>query len=95
MELTPVIQVIVRTFGLRGRDSAVTWSPTDLSAGTTARDLLAQLRARAVPDDRLATFPPDTLLVLVNGRPIQYLGGWETVLHDCDEIVYMLKTAGG
>jgi molybdopterin converting factor small subunit len=95
MDRSVAIQVIVRTFGLRGRDSSLTWMPTGLCAGTTVRDLLAQLRARARPGDRLASVQNDTLLMLVNGRPIQYLSGWETVLRDGDEITCMLKTAGG
>ncbi|HSB89489.1 MAG TPA: MoaD/ThiS family protein [Anaerolineales bacterium] len=95
MERTAGIQVIVRTFGLRGRDSSLTRMPTGLSAGTTVGDLLAHLRTRARPGDRLASVQSDTLLVLVNGRPIQYLSGWETVLRDGDEITCMLKTAGG
>jgi molybdopterin converting factor small subunit len=95
MKPAPVIQVVVRTFGLRGRDSGRTRMAGDLSGGTTVSGLLTQLRSRATPDDRLVTVHPDALLVLVNGRPIQYLDGWDTVLRDRDEIAYMLKTAGG
>jgi molybdopterin converting factor small subunit len=61
----------------------------------TVSGLLAQLRAQAKPDDRLASVPCEALLVLINGRPIQYLDGWDTVLRDRDEVAYLLKTAGG
>jgi molybdopterin converting factor small subunit len=57
--------------------------------------LLAQLRSQAAPTDRLASADPDALLVLVNGRPVQYLQGWETRLGEQDEITFLLKTAGG
>lgn len=95
MEQTADIQVIVRLFGLSGGVSRLTRSPIEMPMGTTVQGLLDRLRSQAAPGDRLAAVHPDGLLVLVNGHPIQYLDGWNTVLRDRDEITYLVKTAGG
>jgi molybdopterin converting factor small subunit len=95
MSATPVVQVVVRIFGLRGRDSRLRRMPARLPGGTSVRGLLARLRSQAAADDRLVTVDPEALLVLVNGRPIQYLDGWDTALREGDEIACLLKTAGG
>jgi molybdopterin converting factor small subunit len=89
------IQVSVKTFGLCGGDSVARRTPAFLPQGATVGNLVDRLRSQAAPTERLAAVPPDALLILINGRPIQYLGGWSTRLADGDEIAMLLKTAGG
>lgn len=93
--MRPSVDITVRLFGLRGSDSGLTHLPTCVASGFTVRALLDQLRAQAAPTDRLASVNPDALLALVNGRPAQYLQGWDTPLNEGDEISFLLKTAGG
>lgn len=93
--MQPSVDITVRLFGLRGRDSGLTHLPTCVASGFTLRALLDQLRAQAAPTDRLASVDPEALLVLINGRPAQYLQGWDTPLNEKDEITILLKTAGG
>lgn len=89
------VNITVRLFGLRGGDSRLTRLPDSVPAAMTVRALLDQLRTQAAPTDRLASADPDALLVLINGRPVQYLQGWDTRLSEQDEITFLLKTAGG
>ena len=39
--------------------------------------------------------PVDSSVILVNGRNILSLNGWETHIHDGDEITFMVPVAGG
>jgi molybdopterin converting factor small subunit len=89
------VHVSVRLFGLRGGDSRLTHLPTSVPAGMTVRALLDELRSQAAPTDRLAVVDPEALLTLINGRPVQYLQGWDTRISEQDEITFLLKTAGG
>jgi molybdopterin converting factor small subunit len=44
-------------------------------------------------DDDLS--PIDCSVILVNGRNILSLNGWETQIHDGDELTFMVPVAGG
>ena len=39
--------------------------------------------------------PVDCSVILVNGRNILTLNGWETQMHDGDELTFMVPVAGG
>jgi molybdopterin converting factor small subunit len=39
--------------------------------------------------------PIDCSVILVNGRNILSLNGWETHIHDGDELTFMVPVAGG
>jgi molybdopterin converting factor small subunit len=39
--------------------------------------------------------PIDCSVILVNGRNILTLNGWETQMHDGDELTFMVPVAGG
>ena len=39
--------------------------------------------------------PVDCSVILVNGRNILSLNGWETKLHEGDELTFMVPVAGG
>jgi molybdopterin converting factor small subunit len=88
-------QVYLRLFGL-GKGAA---SKADLTQaiepGTTVSALWEGLRCNAGPGDTLATIDREGLLVLVNGRPIRFLAGWETQVADNDSVSFMPKAFGG
>ena len=44
-------------------------------------------------DDDLS--PIDCSVILVNGRNILSLNGWETQIHEGDELTFMVPVAGG
>lgn len=44
-------------------------------------------------DDRL--LPVDGSVILVNGRNFLSLAGWETRIHEGDELTFMVPVAGG
>jgi molybdopterin converting factor small subunit len=39
--------------------------------------------------------PVDCSVILVNGRNILSLNGWETCIHEGDELTFMVPVAGG
>jgi molybdopterin converting factor small subunit len=39
--------------------------------------------------------PVDCSVILVNGRNILSLNGWDTPIHDGDELTFMVPVAGG
>ncbi|MBA4421866.1 MAG: molybdopterin synthase sulfur carrier subunit [Syntrophus sp. (in: bacteria)] len=39
--------------------------------------------------------PVDCSVILVNGRNILSLDGWKTLIHDGDELTFMVPVAGG
>ena len=88
-------QVHLRLFGL-GRGAASKAHLTQsIEPGTTVSTLWEGLRRDADPGDRLATIDREGLLVLVNGRPIGFLAGWETRVADNDSVSFMPKAFGG
>ncbi len=89
------INLSIRLFGMRGKDAGINFLPEIVQSGTTVQDIWSSLQGEADPGERLATVPRDALLVLVNGEPIDYGDGWDTILYDGDEITYMVKTSGG
>jgi molybdopterin converting factor small subunit len=88
-------QVIVRLFGLGKGDASRATLTRTVEPGTTVQTLWHSLQREAMPGDKLATMESASLLVLVNGRPIQFLREWETVLADHDTVSYMPKAFGG
>ena len=88
-------QVIVRLFGLRDGHSRLNKFSEVIGSETTVQDLWSRIQSTAKPGERLATVDPKALLVLVNGRPVHLLGGWQARLNDRDEVTFMLKVAGG
>ena len=89
------INLSIRLFGMRGKDAGMNLLPETVQIGSSVQDIWSSLQSEADPDERLATVPSEALLVLVNGSPIEYGDGWETILNEGDEVTYMIKTSGG
>jgi molybdopterin converting factor small subunit len=88
-------QVHLRLFGL-GKGAASKARLTQaLEPGTTVKTLWEDLRRDSGPGDNMATIDREGLLVLVNGRPIRFLAGWETQVVDNDSVSFMPKAFGG
>ncbi len=86
----------LRLFGLRGTKIArVEEECVPLAAAVTVGGLWSSLQRAADPRSPLASLQRDLVLALVNGRPIHFLAGWETPLHDGDTVTYMPKAFGG
>ena len=90
-----MVEISVRLFGLRGKDSQLNKFQLSIPNHTSIGGLWSQLQDSAESNDRLSTTNREALLALVNGRPIHLLDGWDTSLHDDDQVTFMLKTAGG
>jgi molybdopterin converting factor small subunit len=88
-------QVNLRLFGLGKGAASKTHLTQTLEPGTTVSTLWEGLRRDADPGDRLATIDREALLVLVNGRPIGFLAGWETQVANNDSVSFMPKAFGG
>ncbi|NIM95340.1 MAG: hypothetical protein GTO18_16720 [Anaerolineales bacterium] len=87
--------VNIRLFGLSGMASRMNKFSQPIQGATSVELLWAEIQNSAEPGELIATIDRDALLVLVNGRPIHLLDGWQTRAQDGDEITFMLKTAGG
>jgi molybdopterin converting factor small subunit len=88
-------QVHLRLFGLGKGDASKVHLTQAIEPGTTVSALWDGLRRDADPGDNMATIEREGLLVLVNGRPIRHLAGWETQLADNDSVSFMPKAFGG
>jgi molybdopterin converting factor small subunit len=58
----------------------------------TLKDRDKGLLKRFINDD---LSPIDCSVILVNGRNILSLNGWETYIHEGDELTFMVPVAGG
>ena len=87
--------VDLRLFGLGKGDAGRVHLTLPIEPGTTVSTLWEGLRRNADPGDKLATIDREGLLVLVNGRPIGFLAGWETRVADNDSVSFMPKAFGG
>ncbi len=87
----------LRLFGvLRGRRmNRIEKQTFPFSPNLTVGKVLSELQSCAEPASPLATLHRDALLVLVNGRPIQHLDGWDTLLSRGDTLTLMVKAFGG
>ena len=88
-------QVHLRLFGLGKGAASRAHLTQSIEPGTTVSTLWEVLRRESGPGDKMATIDREGLLVLVNGRPIRFLAGWETQLADNDSISFMPKAFGG
>ncbi len=88
-------QVHLRLFGLGKGDASKVHLTKAIEPGTTVGTLWEGLRRDADPGNNMATIDREGLLVLVNGRPIRFLAGWETKLADDDSVSFMPKAFGG
>ena len=88
-------QVHLRLFGLGKGDASKVHLTQAIEPDTTVSALWEALRRDADPSDNMATIDREGLLVLVNGRPIRHLAGWETQLADNDSVSFMPKAFGG
>jgi molybdopterin converting factor small subunit len=91
----PVDRVHLRLFGLGRGDASKAHLTQSIESGTTVESLWQGLRAASGPDEKLSTFDRRAMLVLVNGRPIRFLAGWQTVVADEDTVSFMPKAFGG
>ncbi len=90
------MKVIVNLFGVEVRlKQEIFLEP----ASPVLKDVLKGLKDRGVEqlerfiDDDLS--PVDCSVILVNGRNILSLNGWETHIHEGDELTFMVPVAGG
>jgi molybdopterin converting factor small subunit len=88
-------QVHLRLFGLGKGAASKAHLTQAIEPGTTVSTLWEGLRRDSGPGDKLATIDREGLLVLVNGRPIRFLAGWETEVADNDSVSFMPKAFGG
>ena len=95
MMTSETIDISVRLFGLRGKDAGIDLVLKTIPRGRSVLDVWSELKSTAEEDERLATTPREAILVLVNGEPIDYGDGWETILNEGDELTYMIQVSGG
>jgi molybdopterin converting factor small subunit len=88
-------EVHLRLFGLGKGDASKVHLTQPIEPDTTVSALWEGLRRDADLDDNMATIDREGLLVLVNGRPIRHLAGWETQVADNDSVSFMPKAFGG
>ena len=88
-------QVHLRLFGLGKGDASKVHLTQAIEPDTTVSALWEALRRDADPGENMATIDREGLLVLVNGRPIGHLAGWETQVADNDSVSFMPKAFGG
>jgi molybdopterin converting factor small subunit len=88
-------KVHLRLFGLDRGDASRVHLTKTIAPGTTIDALWEDLRGASGPGEKLATIDRRGMLVLVNGRPIRFLAGWETPVADDDTVSFMPKAFGG
>lgn len=88
-------QVQLRLFGLGKGDASRVHLIQAIEPGTTVDTLWETLRSESGPGEKLVTMEREALLVLVNGRPIRLLSGWDTQVSDNDSVSFMPKAFGG
>ena len=72
------------------------WEELGVNAsGETVRALWEELGSLAGKQEPFLALGSENLLVLVNGRPISQLGGWDTPLADGDEVAILPLVVGG
>ncbi len=87
-------EIILRLFGFI-RASQFDSETRTLAQGITVRDLWEDLRSAAEPDSLLAKLPPEKVLALLNGHPLNRPEKWDQVVTDGDTITYMVLALGG
>lgn len=85
----------MRLFGLGRKDASKVNLAQSIEPGTTVCALWQAVQCESAPGEKLAVIDREALLVLVNGRPIRFLAGWETQVADGDTVTYMPKAFGG
>jgi molybdopterin converting factor small subunit len=88
-------QVHLRLFGLGKGDASKVHRTQTIEPDTTVATLWEILQRDADSGDNVATIDREGLLVLVNGRPIRHLAGWETQVAEDDNVSFMPKAFGG
>ena len=88
-------EVKIRCFGLRRSAAQPTRLRQTLGGPTTVGQLWQRLLESGEVGGELGRVDREALLVLINGRPIHMLRGWNTPLADGDEVTFMLQVAGG
>lgn len=95
MMTAKTINLSIRLYGMREKDASIDLVPRTVRRGTSVQEIWSELQNKAKPGERLVTTPHKALLVLVNGQPVDYGDGWDTVLKDGDELTFMIKASGG
>lgn len=88
-------EVHLKLFGLGKGDASRAHLTLTIEPGTTIKVLWEGLRRESGPGERLATIDRRGMLVLVNGRQIRLLSGWDTTVDDGDTVSFMPKAFGG
>jgi len=93
-----MVRVKVRIFSQALPDQA----QIELHDGASVETLLLQMKEKVgrqspeVRDNKLAFLNnTGSMIVLLNGMSIYSLSGWNTILHDGDEVSFLPMVAGG